>query len=67
MRETTERPEGIAAGTAKLVGTDPATIIAEVANLLDDPLAYDAMSRAHSPFGDGKAASRIAKVIANAG
>ena len=66
MRETTERPEGIAAGTAKLVGTDPATIIAEVANLLDDPLAYEAMSHAHSPFGDGKAASRIAKVIANA-
>jgi UDP-N-acetylglucosamine 2-epimerase (non-hydrolysing) len=67
MRETTERPEGIAAGTAKLVGTDPATIVAEVSNLLDDPSAYDAMSHAHSPFGDGKAASRIAKVIANAG
>ena len=67
MRETTERPEGIAAGTAKLVGTDPATIIAEVSRLLDNRSAYDAMSRAHSPFGDGKAASRIAKVIANAG
>ena len=67
MRETTERPEGIAAGTAKLVGTDPATIVAEVSKLLDDPSAYDAMSHAHSPFGDGKAASRIAKVIANAG
>jgi UDP-N-acetylglucosamine 2-epimerase (non-hydrolysing) len=67
MRETTERPEGVAAGTAKLVGTDPATIVAEVSNLLDNPAAYDAMSRAHSPFGDGHAASRIAKVIANAG
>jgi UDP-N-acetylglucosamine 2-epimerase (non-hydrolysing) len=67
MRETTERPEGIAAGTAKLVGTAPAAIIAQVSKLLDDPSAYDAMSRAHSPFGDGKAASRIAKVIANAG
>lgn len=67
MRETTERPEGIAAGTAKLIGTDPATIIAEVSKLLDNPSAYNSMSRAHSPFGDGNAASRIAKVIANAG
>jgi UDP-N-acetylglucosamine 2-epimerase (non-hydrolysing) len=67
MRETTERPEGIAAGTAKLVGTDPATIVAEVSKLLDDASAYHAMSHAHSPFGDGKAASRIAKVIAHAG
>ena len=66
MRETTERPEGIAAGTAKLVGTNPATIVREVSRLLDDRSAYDAMSRAHSPFGDGKAASRIAKVIASA-
>jgi UDP-N-acetylglucosamine 2-epimerase (non-hydrolysing) len=67
MRETTERPEGIAAGTAKLVGTDPATIVSEVSSLLDNPSAYGAMSHAHSPFGDGKAASRIAKVIAYAG
>jgi UDP-N-acetylglucosamine 2-epimerase (non-hydrolysing) len=67
MRETTERPEGVAAGTAKLVGTDPAAILLDVSNLLDNQAAYDAMSRAHSPFGDGKAASRIAKVIANAG
>jgi UDP-N-acetylglucosamine 2-epimerase (non-hydrolysing) len=67
MRETTERPEGIAAGTAKLVGTDRATILSEVLNLIDNPAAYDTMSRAHSPFGDGHAASRIAKVIANAG
>lgn len=67
MRETTERPEGIAAGTAKLVGTDPDHIVAEVSHLLDNAAAYDAMSRAHSPFGDGKASQRIAKVIANAG
>lgn len=66
MRETTERPEGIAAGTARLVGTDPARIVAEVSRLLDDATAYDAMRHAHSPFGDGKAASRIAKVIAHA-
>ena len=67
MRETTERPEGITAGTAKLIGTDPERIIAEVSALLDDPSAYDAMSRAHSPFGDGHAASRIAKIISHAG
>ena len=67
MRETTERPEGIVAGTAKLIGTNPARIVDEVCALLDDASAYAAMSRAHSPFGDGKAASRIAKVIANAG
>jgi UDP-N-acetylglucosamine 2-epimerase (non-hydrolysing) len=65
MRETTERPEGIAAGTAKLVGTDPATIVLETTRLLDDRSAYDAMSRAHSPFGDGHAAARIARIIAH--
>jgi len=64
MRETTERPEGLAAGTARLVGTDPALIVKEVARLLDDPLAYAAMARAHSPFGDGKAAGRIAAILA---
>lgn len=66
MRETTERPEGIAAGTAKLIGTDPDRIVAEVAMLLDDPDAYRAMAHAHSPFGDGKASARIAKIVANA-
>lgn len=64
MRETTERPEGVAAGTAKLVGTDRARIVHSVAALLDDPAAYAAMARAHNPFGDGKAAERIADVIA---
>jgi len=65
MRETTERPEGIAAGTAKLVGTDGARIVSEIFTLLDDKAAYMAMSRAHNPFGDGHAAERIAGVIAN--
>ena len=64
MRETTERPEGIAAGTAKLVGTDRARIVSEVCGLLDDRAAYDAMARAHNPFGDGKAAARIAAIVA---
>lgn len=67
MRETTERPEGVAAGTARLVGTVPAHIVTEIFSLLDDKAAYSAMSRAHNPFGDGKAAQRIAEVIANAG
>ena len=65
MRETTERPEGVAAGTAKLVGTDPARIVSEISTLLDDKAAYQAMSRAHNPFGDGKAAMRIARIVAN--
>lgn len=63
MRETTERPEGVAAGTARLVGTDPAHILAAVARLLDDPQAYAAMARAHSPYGDGRAAARIAAIL----
>jgi UDP-N-acetylglucosamine 2-epimerase (non-hydrolysing) len=66
MRETTERPEGVAAGTAKLVGTDRAAIVREVMTLLDDEAAYGAMARAHNPFGDGKAAERIANIIAMA-
>ena len=64
MRETTERPEGVEAGTAKLVGTDRALIVREVLELLDDKDVYDAMARAHNPFGDGHAAERIAGVIA---
>jgi UDP-N-acetylglucosamine 2-epimerase (non-hydrolysing) len=67
MRETTERPEGIEAGTARLVGTDPQRIVSEILSLLNDKAAYSAMSRAHNPFGDGKAAQRIARVIADAG
>jgi len=67
MRETTERPEGIEAGTARLVGTDPQRIVSEILSLLNDKAAYSAMSRAHNPFGDGKAAQRIARVVADAG
>ncbi|WP_347567180.1 UDP-N-acetylglucosamine 2-epimerase (non-hydrolyzing) [Sphingobium sp. BYY-5] len=66
MRETTERPEGVAAGTAKLVGADRERIVSEVLGLLDDEDAYQAMARAHNPFGDGKAAERIAEVIGRA-
>ena len=66
MRETTERPEGIQAGTARLVGTDRNRIVAEIFSLLDDKDAYDAMARAHNPFGDGHAAERIAEIVARA-
>ena len=66
MRETTERPEGVAAGTAKLIGADEARIVSEVFTLLDDKAAYAAMARAHNPYGDGHAAARIAGVIADA-
>ncbi len=62
-RETTERPEGIAAGTAKLVGTDPTRIVTEASELLDNPVAYDVMSRAHNPYGDGHASERIVQAI----
>ncbi len=64
MRETTERPEGVAAGTAKLIGTDEDRIVSEIFTLLDDPAIYAAMARAHNPFGDGHAAARIAETIA---
>ena len=66
MRETTERPEGVAAGTARLVGTDEERIVHEVFRLLDDSEAHAAMARAHNPFGDGQAARRIAELIADA-
>ena len=64
MRETTERPEGVAAGTAKLIGTDEDRIVSEIFTLLDDAGVYAAMARAHNPFGDGHAAARIAETIA---
>lgn len=66
MRETTERPEGIEAGTARLVGTDKNRIISEIFSLLDNEAAYNVMARAHNPFGDGKAADRIAEIVARA-
>jgi len=63
LRETTERPEGVAAGTAKLVGTDTDLIVQEASRLLADPEAYAAQSRAVSPYGDGQAARRIAEAL----
>jgi len=65
MRETTERPEGVAAGTAKLVGTETAVIVTELFNLLDDKAAYESMARAHNPFGDGHTARRIVELLGN--
>jgi UDP-N-acetylglucosamine 2-epimerase (non-hydrolysing) len=64
MRDTTERPEGVAAGTARLVGADAAVITAETARLLDDDAAYQAMARAHNPYGDGTASAQIADILA---
>ncbi len=64
MRDTTERPEGVAAGTAKLVGANRAAIVGAATALLDDKAAYEAMAQAHNPYGDGKASSRIAQIIA---
>ncbi len=59
LRRTTERPEAVDAGTARLIGTDSATILAETSNLLEHEGAYEAMARAHNPFGDGYASERI--------
>lgn len=63
MRDTTERPEAVAAGTVKLVGTDKNRIIEEVKNLLTNQADYETMSRAHNPYGDGKACERIISKI----
>ena len=63
MRDTTERPEGIAAGTLKLVGTDEDAIYNEFSRLLSDSEEYDAMSRASNPYGDGHACERIADIL----
>lgn len=65
MRETTERPEGVSAGTARLVGTQTARIVTEIFTLLDDKNAYESMARAHNPFGDGHSARRIVELLAN--
>ena len=64
MRDTTERPEALASGTVHLVGTDYDKIMNEVSLLLDDKEAYDRMSKAVNPYGDGKACRRIADVLA---
>jgi UDP-N-acetylglucosamine 2-epimerase (non-hydrolysing) len=63
MRDTTERPEAIDAGTVKLVGTDYDCIVNEAMSLLTNKEAYDKMSFAHNPYGDGKACQRIADII----
>ena len=63
MRDTTERPEGVAAGTLKLVGTSEEVIYSEFSRLLDDPAAYSAMAKAVNPYGDGGACRRIADVL----
>ncbi len=63
MRDTTERPEAVIAGTVILVGTDKQKIFSETSRLLNDTAAYNSMSKVHNPYGDGKAASRIVKFI----
>jgi UDP-N-acetylglucosamine 2-epimerase (non-hydrolysing) len=63
MRDTTERPEAVTAGTVRLVGTDAARIQSEALRLLDDPAAYSEMARAMNPYGDGRAAQRIAAIL----
>ncbi len=63
MRDTTERPEAVEAGTVKLVGTNPSTIINEVNKLLKDTSLYESMSQAHNPYGDGKACQKIVNLI----
>ena len=63
MRDTTERPEALEAGTVKLVGTDYGKIVSEVSRLLDDAVYYDSMSKAVNPYGDGKACERIVDFI----
>ena len=63
MRDTTERPEALESGTVHLVGTNHDLIISEVSTLLDDPVAYETMSKAVNPYGDGKACQRIARIL----
>jgi len=63
LRETTERPEGIEAGTARLVGTDHGKIVAAARELLDDPAKRAEMVKRANPYGDGKAAARIADLV----
>lgn len=63
MRDTTERPEALKSGTVHLVGTNHDLIVSEVSTLLDDPAAYERMSKAVNPYGDGKACSRIVRAL----
>ena len=66
MRDTTERPEAVVAGTVKLVGTDYAKIVSETSTLLDVQDAYQRMSMAINPYGDGKACERICNILHDA-
>ena len=66
LREVTERPEVIEAGAGKIVGTNADRIVQEATQLLNDPAAYQAMSSAQNPFGDGHAAERIVQILAKA-
>ncbi len=63
MRDTTERPEAVDAGTVKLIGTNQELIVETALNLIDENDLYSKMSKAHNPYGDGKASSRILKFI----
>ena len=63
MRDTTERPEALSAGTVKLVGTNYDMIVNEVSALIDDDAVYEQMSKAVNPYGDGWACSRIVKIL----
>ena len=62
LRDTTERPEAIKNGTAKLIGTKAKILVQETQKLLDDKLIYDSMKNSENPFGDGKASERIIKI-----
>ena len=63
MRDTTERPEAVSAGTVKIVGTAASAIVVAANELLDNSSAYEGMTKAHNPYGDGKAAARIATIL----
>ena len=65
LRDVTERPEGVAAGTLKLVGTETSSIVQEATRLLDDPSAYEHMAKAANPYGDGHAAEKIIQELVN--
>jgi UDP-N-acetylglucosamine 2-epimerase (non-hydrolysing) len=63
MREVTERPEAVEAGTVRLVGTSRARIKAGIEEILADSTVYETMARAHNPYGDGRAAARIVELL----
>jgi len=63
MRDTTERPEALEAGTVKLVGTDTSKIIKEAQKLINNSIEYNKMSKSHNPYGDGKACEKIVKFL----